>query len=269
MFKNKYNEKCDIWSCGIILYTMLCGHPPFRGVRETEVKNAIAKGIIEFQSKISFNLEKEWSKVTNEAKQFINLLLSHDPSKRPNAQEALCDKWFSLFTGKKDEFILDQMIIQNLTKFQARLTLQKATLSFIANQISQNDEIKKIKEEFDKIDHNRDGVLSKEELILCLSKIYTSEETNLRVENIFKEIDFNYDGTINFSEFLTVTMKRDRLLSEETLKNAFARFDLDGNGYLTIEELKETIPLDGNEEVSWEEVMKEVDKNGDGQVNLL
>ena len=198
-------------------------------------------------------------------------MLSTDPAKRPNAETALTNKWFSLFHGNSEEIILDLNIIENLVRFQAALTLQKAALSYIANQIGQNDEIKKIKEEFDKIDDNKDGVLSKKELINCLIKIYPSEEATLRCDIIFKEIDFNNDGTINFSEFLTVTLKRERMLSEETLRKAFAMFDLDGNGFLTIDELKETIPIDKNSEMSWEEIMKEVDTNGDGQVyiNLL
>ena len=41
VFKNNYDEKCDIWSCGIILYTLLCGRPPFRGNKEIEIKNKI------------------------------------------------------------------------------------------------------------------------------------------------------------------------------------------------------------------------------------
>jgi calcium-dependent protein kinase len=43
-----YNEKCDIWSCGIILYILLCGYPPFFGTSEIEILKKVKKGIYNF-----------------------------------------------------------------------------------------------------------------------------------------------------------------------------------------------------------------------------
>jgi len=48
----------------------------------------------------------------------------------------------------------------------------------------------------------------------------------MKVENVFSEVDFNNDGTINFSEFITVTLKKEKLFSEEMLKKAFEIFDI-------------------------------------------
>ena len=50
MFKNNYNEKADIWSIGIIFYTLICGHPPFRGRREDIIKIKILNYNISFPS---------------------------------------------------------------------------------------------------------------------------------------------------------------------------------------------------------------------------
>jgi calcium-dependent protein kinase len=44
----KYNEKCDVWSCGVILYIMLCGYPPFRGSTEKEILNNIRHSSLKF-----------------------------------------------------------------------------------------------------------------------------------------------------------------------------------------------------------------------------
>jgi len=46
-----YNEKCDVWSCGILLYILLCGYPPFNGSND-EVKIKIKEGKYEFHRKI-------------------------------------------------------------------------------------------------------------------------------------------------------------------------------------------------------------------------
>jgi len=44
----KYNEKCDIWSCGVILYILLCGYPPFTGSNEKEIIEKVKKGVFVF-----------------------------------------------------------------------------------------------------------------------------------------------------------------------------------------------------------------------------
>lgn len=101
-------------------------------------------------------------------------------------------------------------------------------------------------------------------------KIYPVQEAMAKVEEFISLVDFNNDGTINFSEFVTVTIEKGRLLSEEMLRKAFNMFDIDGNGYITIDELKETIPIDGkNSDEIWEEIMNEVDFDGDGQVKFI
>ena len=104
-----------------------------------------------------------------------------------------------------------------------------------------------------------------------METIYPSQEAKLRAENIFKEIDFNNDGSINFSEFLTVNIQKEKLLSEETLDRAFKMFDLDGNGYITIDELKKAMPLEITTKSGWRKLVSEVDKDGDYQIlsNIL
>ena len=167
----------------------------------------------------------------------------------------------------KEDNILQADVLTNLSKFTSALTLQKATLSFIANQVSLNEEIKKLKDEFDKIDENKDGMISKDELIHCMDLLYPHEEAIKKANEIFEEIDFNNDGSINFSEFITVNLKKEKLLNEDMLQKAFKMFDLDGNGFITIDELKETIPLEIQNNSQWIEIVKEVDQDGDCQIN--
>jgi calcium-dependent protein kinase len=258
VFMNNYNEKADIWSCGIILYTMLCGHPPFCGSKENVIKSKILHSKLEFPS-------KEFKNVSQGAINYIKDLLSYNPDKRPTAEEALNNKWLISINHHGNQK-LSEYIITNLIKFRSTVGLQKATVSFLTNQISINEEIKKLKEEFDKIDVNKDGEISKDELVRCLEVLYPSQEAKLRAEEIFKEIDFNDDGSINFSEFLTVNIKKEKLLNEETLNNAFKMFDIDGNGYITIDELKKTMPLEITSKTGWKELVSEVDHDGDYQI---
>ncbi len=198
VFMNNYNEKCDIWSCGIILYTMLCGHPPFCGNEENIIKSKILHSQITFPA-------KDFKNVSSEAIDYIKSLLSYYPENRPSAEEALKNKWLNEDSNFRD-VELSKEIISNLSKFRTTLGLQKITISFLANQISINEEIKTLKEEFDKFDVNKDGEISKEELIICLSACYPYQEAVRRANQIFNEKDFNNDGNINFS-FLKFAVK--------------------------------------------------------------
>jgi calcium-dependent protein kinase len=257
---NNYNEKADIWSCGVILYTMLCGHPPFCGSDDNIIKAKI------LHSKLNFPL-KDFKNISDEAINFIKLLLSYDPEKRPSAEEALKNVWLKN-ESNCGNIKLNEEIISNLSKFKATLGLQKLVISFLTNQISINEEIKTLKEEFDKFDINKDGEISKEELIECLKVCYPNKNCVKKAERIFKEIDFNDDGKINFSEFLTANFKKEKLLNEEALEKAFKLFDLDGNGFITLDELKESMPIEITSKLEWKELINEVDKDGDNQISL-
>jgi calcium-dependent protein kinase len=262
VFKNNYNEKVDIWSIGVILFIMLCGHPPFYGKNEEDIKQKILKGPLIFPP-------NEFQKISHKAIDYLKKLLSYDIEKRISAEEALENKWLiKMLKNKNDENSLKIDIIKNLTTFTNKLTLQKAILSFMANQINLNEEIKILKDEFNKIDKNKDGLISKEELIHCMELLYPHEEAVKKASDIFNEIDFNNDGNINFSEFITVNMKKEKLLNADMLKNAFKIFDLDGNGYITIDELQQTIPLNVQNKTNWIEIVKEVDLDGDCQINF-
>lgn len=262
VFRNNYNERADIWSCGIILYIMLCGHPPFCGRREEDIKQKIINSPLQF-------LPKDFNKVSSAAIEYVKELLTYDPNKRPSAEQALENSWLNkLIKSEGEDNILQADVLDNLAKFTSAVTLQKATLSFIANQVSMNEEIKKLKDEFDKIDDNKDGMISRAELVRCMESLYPHEEAVRKANEIFEEIDFNNDGSINFSEFLTVNMKKEKICNEDLLRKAFKLFDLDGNGYITIEELKETLPIEIQNNSQWIDIVKEVDQDGDFQISF-
>ncbi len=64
VLKGEYDETCDIWSAGVILYILLCGYPPFYGNTDSEIMQAVKKGKYDFDG-------SEWSGVSKEAKDLI------------------------------------------------------------------------------------------------------------------------------------------------------------------------------------------------------
>ena len=63
-------------------------------------------------------------------------------------------------------------------------------------------------------------------------------------------------------------MKKEKICNEDILQKAFKLFDLDGNGFITIDELKETIPLEIQNNQQWIDIVKEVDQDGDCQISF-
>ncbi|CCW63599.1 unnamed protein product [Phytomonas sp. EM1] len=81
-----YNEKCDIWSVGVVAFVMLTGLLPFDGPTPTKVFAEVIKNMIPFQHPSCRNMSLQ-------AKHFILRLTNSNPSKRPSAKEALRDTW--------------------------------------------------------------------------------------------------------------------------------------------------------------------------------
>ena len=112
VLRREYNEKCDIWSCGIILYIMLCGYPPFNGPSDKLIMEAVKKG------EYSFN-GYEWKSVSKESKDFIATLLTFNPKNRPNAEQALSNSWIkNASTSVQIEKPLAVKTLKNLKNFR-------------------------------------------------------------------------------------------------------------------------------------------------------
>lgn len=76
-----------VWSIGVLMYILLCGYPPFYGPSKKKIFDLIEKGQFNFNG-------KEWSIISNEAKDLIQNLLQIDPQKRLSSKQILQHKWF-------------------------------------------------------------------------------------------------------------------------------------------------------------------------------
>lgn len=259
VFKGSYDEKCDIWSCGIILYTIFCGFPPVRSNKEEDIKKKIIENDLDYT-------RKEWMKVSKEARDFVKSLLNYDPIKRPSAAEAMKSSWLVNTLKSSQDNMLDNDIMTNLIKFHSTIVLEKAVLAYLTGLTDNIDQT--ILKEFEKIDKNGDGLISKDELFDTLQKYYPEIEAEKMVTDIFKQVDFNDDGFLSYTEFMSVNSKNKKQFNNEMFKKAFEMFDLDGNGYITKEELAEKFPAKIEVDDTWENIINKVDKDGDGRINF-
>lgn len=131
----KYNEKCDIWSCGVIMYILLCGQPPFNGRTDFEIMNNVKIA--------SYSFGKKFENVSKEAIHLIKCMLEVDIKKRFNAKECLAHDWFKMKIAKRESQI-NSDVIKNLKKFNYKNKLQEAVYKYFVNHITTKEEKKVI-----------------------------------------------------------------------------------------------------------------------------
>ena len=86
VLNNNYDEKCDLWSIGVILYILLCGYPPFNGSNDEQIIKKVKEGKYRTD-------EEEWHNISEDAIDILNKLLQYNPNNRISAAEALQHKW--------------------------------------------------------------------------------------------------------------------------------------------------------------------------------
>lgn len=243
MLKGNYDEKCDIWSCGVILYIFLSGVPPFQGKTNEEVIQKVVKGNFTFArinpQKFIYLIAQGFKRVSQDAISFIKKMMSYNPKRRITSEEALRDVWMIKFT-QKDNVSVDGVLsaVKNLQAFQAKSSMHKAVLTYMTSHIINKKDEQNLRNIFEMLDTNHDGQLSQEELLEGFKLLYSEDLNKAKAEvaKAMKRLDLNKNGTIDYNgkpslsfnkniEFLTANIKVSDYLKTEELKMAFDYFD--------------------------------------------
>ena len=275
VLKRKYDEKCDLWSIGVILYILLTGRPPFDGNDDDEILKNVEIGVYD---KTSY----PYPSLSSYAKDLINKLLQYDPKKRINAEEALEHQWFKTAEFRKKDKVntipqaLAKELISNMTKYKSNNMLKCAVIAYLVHHLTNTEECLEASKLFIKIDLNSDGKIEKHELIQGFQKYWgiTEEEAKEKVEIIFSNIDTDFNGFIEYEEFVRAAVNPSIFMSQNYLKFAFNYFDRDASGDITFEEIKKRFSQNVNynsEKMDNElrQIFDKIDINNDGSISFF
>ena len=157
VIERNFNEKCDIWSIGCILYAMLTGCAPFNGVDDAEILAKVKKGVYSVDTLHDAN-------VSDKCIAFIQKLLTKDPEQRISAEEALKDPWINENFNRNAQEDGATTALAKISEFKTGKRLQQAAIQYIVHNLATAEELNDLQKAFNTLDISKTGKITKEEL---------------------------------------------------------------------------------------------------------
>jgi len=230
---NLYDERSDEWSCGVLMYILLCGEPPFQGETEEEIFANVKKGYIDFS-------KKEFKIVSQNCIDLIKKLLTKNKENRIEASEALKHPFFtenfnpmSTMTQNKNLNILKRLI--SLKKLPSKL--HEVVLAYCCFNYITKEEEKELRELFRLLDHDNKNKLTMQDFKRGFKEANIMV-SSYEIKNIMNILDSDGSNLIEYQEFLRATCDKKLLFSDENLKAVFGVIDKDRKGYATSEDIQ-------------------------------
>ena len=248
LIRGQMIKELDEWACGVLMYYLLAGHPPFDGKTEDEIFDAIQS------QPLNFDID-ELKNVSNECKDLISKLLERDVKKRIKAKDALEHSFFKsgikmkkIVAGmetKQTKKVLNTWIRLQKTHKQPKNKnagmFKKAVIAYMALNFVEKEEEKKMKNLFYKLSNGDNKFLITKENFAKTIREVTTNYSDEEIYDLFNKLDENKNGVIEYEELVRGFSDREKLLNEKNMKEAFNFFDKDKNGYINWEEISNVV----------------------------
>ena len=261
--KGEYDEKCDVWSIGVILYYILSGTFPFIGNSNSEIFEKIYKNEPIFRKNI-------FNDISENAIDFIKKCLVKNPNQRPSAKECLSHPWLEpIFKHIHSDGFLKDNLILNFSSYHKSPQFKKLILKYLVSNMG-HTELGPYKSAFYAFDFKNQGVVTKKD-IKKVFNLYNFDITDVQIKNIMSICDDPSKSFLTYSEFICCCINISDYLTPEKLVNTFLFFDMDNNLLIDSNDLKNTLLRCGKDVINYKDIDKiflEATKEEDNKINI-
>lgn len=255
MLKADYDHKVDIWACGVIMYILLVGYPPFNGHNDNEIwHNIMTKPVVFYY--------EDWQNKTPGAINLLMLMLNKDPEQRISVPATFMHNWFKRHFDRTMP-LNSKEVLGKLKVLDTSSKLERAIRVYLLHIHDIKQEEDRLKQVFKASDKNHDGMLDLDEINeLCI-------KTNifLNIRQYIEFSDVNCDGKVNYSEFLMTAIDFKKKTNEKMLLDIFTSIDLNTDGFISKSEAIRFFNLDPKDKFI-DVLFDEVDANKDNGISL-
>ena len=246
VLKGSYDQKCDIWSIGAMTYLLLCGRPPFNGSTDKEIFDNILCSEVKFDLPI-------WNNISNNAKSFVKLCLEKNGIKRPSAIKALDHPWFTNVLNATHRLQnLNADILMNIKNFNIKQKFKQMIIKHLLTSMKKG-ELKVYKNAFFAIDFFHNGCIEEPELKKAF-KLKNIEITDEEINLLFKILDQNLKGALDYTELLMAGVNRAELFTKEKLTRVFNYFDINKSGFIENQDLYDCLLRNGKQCINTKDI---------------
>lgn len=270
VLEGNYGTKADIWSLGVLLYTLVSGYLPFQGTSSADVFRKIKEADYHFN-------HPEFATVSQECKDLIKHLLVINEKKRLTGHQALQHAWFVKLGLDKSQsgncksdlkVAINDDVIKRLQAFRGVSHFKRAAMNLLIKTASE-EEVRELRDQFMEIDKDGTGLIKVSEL-RDLLKSKQINMTDDEIKKLVQEMDYQQNGMINYSEFLSATINVKTFLNDQRLLAVFNQFDTDNSNKITEENIYLAMQKLG-QEISKDEIhemMLKHDQTKDGMLSF-